>query len=71
MGQAKRRGTFEQRKTAAMKRDAQKLKNIKLARITEKQIMTTEEKERKRRATKLFTILSALEMGTTIMPYKI
>jgi hypothetical protein len=71
MGQAKRRGTFEQRKTAAMKHDAQKLKNIKLAGITEKQIMTTEEKERKRRATKLFTILSALEMGTTVMPYKI
>jgi hypothetical protein len=71
MGQAKRRGTFEQRKATAIKHNAERIRKCKLAGITKKQIMTTEKKERKRRATKLFTILSALEMGTTVIPYKI
>ncbi len=69
MGEARRRGTFEQRKALAIKRDTGRkrelgAKNLKPAKIPD-------ENERQKRAMGLLTMMSAMSGVSVIMPYKI
>ena len=50
MGEAKRRGTFEQRKAMAIKRNTEALKQQRLAGITMEQNLTPEERKSRNRA---------------------
>lgn len=57
MGEAKKRGTLEQRKAMAIKRNAKILKEQRLAGIAKRQAMTPEEKEKAKRAKMLLITL--------------
>lgn len=57
MGEAKRRGTFEQRKAAALKRDAKAWKERKLAEIARRQNMTPEERAKERESANFIAVL--------------
>ena len=72
MGEAKRRGTFEQRKTVAIKRNTEKLAKQRLAGIAKRQAMTPEERIKRERAGMLLaTLCGAAMAGETLMPCKI
>ena len=69
MGEAKRRGTFEQRKAIAIKRDAEILKKQRFAEIVKRQAMTPEEKIKRERAGMLLSTLYGTAMASgTLMP---
>ena len=57
MGEAKRRGTFEERKAAALKRDAAAWKERKLAEIDRRRNMTHKERIKERKATEFLAVL--------------
>lgn len=71
MGEAKRRGTFEQRKSAAIKRNAEIVRKQRLAEIAKRQAMTPEEREAKRRAGMFLATTYAFTGTNVLMPYKI
>jgi hypothetical protein len=66
MGEARRRGTFEQRKVAAIKRDADILREQKPTIVTEKQTMTP--KERMKKELYLSTLYATLMGNGALMP---
>jgi hypothetical protein len=67
MGEARRRGTFEQRKAAAIKRDADILREQKPTTVTEKQTMTPE--ERMKRGLYLSALYGTLMGNRALMPF--
>jgi hypothetical protein len=69
MGEAKRRGVFEQRRAAAKKRNAEIAREQRLAEITRRQTTTPEEKQRKKQVNTFLIITSRLIAGT-MMPYR-
>ena len=69
MGEARRRGTFEQRKIASIKR-AEDLKKKKLAETDMKPTTTFESRESQRRTAQLLSMMIAIE-GKEILVYKI
>lgn len=70
MGEAKQRGTFEQRKAEAIKRDAEITKKWKLAEIAKRQAMAVEEKKSQKRAMQFLAMVHGMA-GTAVMPYRI
>ena len=70
MGEAKKRGSFKQRKEAAIKRNIELLKKEKLEKVAKRQAMTSEERERERQAGTFLTLTYGMMAGA-LMPYKI
>jgi hypothetical protein len=68
MGEAKRRGTFEERKAVALKIAAKKWKSQRLVEIAKRRSMTPEEKEQERRTAEFFTTLYGI---TGAFPYQL
>jgi hypothetical protein len=60
MGQAKARGTYEERKTAAIKRNAELRKKEHLAELEREQNMTPREKSDREKARDLLCLMSGL-----------
>ena len=57
MGEAKKRGTFEERKAAALKRDAKAWKEREFAEIALRRNMTPEERASERKAADVKSIV--------------
>ena len=70
MGQAKNRGTFEQRKAIAIKRDEKKNEELRLARMAREQNFDASRKRERNNAAQLVAMMSALGAGA-VMPYRI
>ena len=68
MGEAKRRGTFEERKAAAVERDAEARKKRKLAEITRRRNMTLEEKKKEQKVINFLTILEGIS-GASVLKF--
>lgn len=72
MGEAKRRGSFEQRKVVAIKRNTEILEKQRLAQADKRQSMTPEERNARKRAGALLSTAYGMAMASgTLMPYKI
>ena len=72
MGEAKRRGTFEQRKAMAIKRNTEALKQQRLAGITMEQNLTPEERKSRNRAGMFLSTLYGVALANrTLTPCKI
>jgi len=68
MGEAKKRGTFEERKAAALKRDAKVWKKRKLAEIARRRNMTPEERTNERKAAEFLATMYGIA-GPEILKY--
>lgn len=72
MGEAKRRGTFEQRKATAIKRNTEVLKQQRLAAIGMKQSLSPEERRNRNRAGMFLSTLYGVALANrTLTPCKI
>ena len=68
MGEAKRRGTFKERREVAIKRDAKLWKKQKLAEIERRKGMTLEEKTKERKAAEFLAIMYGIA-GASVLKY--
>jgi|GEM_PF-1753795 len=66
MGETRRRGTFEERRTAAIKREAEEYKKQRLLQIAQNEAMPVAEKEQQRNNAHLFATLMGMA-GPQIM----
>lgn len=71
MGEAKRRGSFEERKRMALERDAKIIKQRKIVKIDRINNISAEQKESRKRARQLLAMLSATPYNTERMLYRI
>lgn len=69
MGEAKRRGSFEERKAMAIERNAEIAERQRLVKNTKKQVMSSEERIRSKRAGILLSTAYGMAMANgTSMP---